>query len=163
MIHLAPDVGLKIFFVSAVDFGGDLQRHSGTYSDFNSAIDAFFRRDPAKKRQVLSRFKIRRAYLLRQAVMHSALPVDPRQRRALRIRDGDYWHIGKFTVKRDEIGKVEAAMQRCDLGKIEIPAKRKGQIVNMKVNDVELVLLLQHSLDEIHVMRQRIDAARIQT
>ena len=46
------DFFVVIIAISAVDFGGDLQRHAAMLRDMDCTIDTLFRRDASEERKV---------------------------------------------------------------------------------------------------------------
>ena len=86
------------------------------------------------------------------------LPIQPRQRFTLRIGNGDDRHIAKFLVKRYEVGNIQASMQRGQCRNIFIAASRIVQVINMKMNEVKVVLFREHAFHQQDMVRQRIDA-----
>ena len=51
-------------------------------------------------------------------------------------------HLAEFLVDRDKIWKIQSPVQCCHLIDVALPALGEMQIVDVKMNDVELVPLL---------------------
>ena len=64
----------------------------------------------------------------------------------------------KSLVKRYKVGNVQPAMQRGQGRYIFVASFGVVQVVNMKVDQVEVVLFLEHALHQQHMVRQRVDA-----
>ena len=81
-------------------------------------------------------------------MINSSLPVCPGQRIALRVGDGDNWHVAEDLVQGRELGNVESSMQGCDVDDLLAAAQREVQVVDVEMNDVEVTpfteYILQH-------------------
>ena len=93
----------------------------------------------------------------RQTVIDGALPVQPGQRFALGIRNGNDGHFPELLVERRQVGYIQSAMQRRQGGNVLMSTSRIVQIIDVKVNQVEIVNLLEHAFHQEQVMGQGID------
>jgi len=93
----------------------------------------------------------------RQAVINSADPIRLWQRFSLRIGDGNERHLGKFIIKQWQIGQVEPTMQSGQLAERAAPRKRKMEVIDMKMNEIELVGALKHVLKHQNVVGEGIN------
>src|SRR5579872_3245566 len=106
---------VKKLFVNTINFGRDLQWHAHPLRNVDSLLQPLFRRGAAEKRQVFSRLAVKRETAFSQTVMHSTLPVHPRQRFALRIRNRNHGHIGIRAIERRQVGNIKPSMQGCNI------------------------------------------------
>src|SRR5690348_13655900 len=90
-------------------------------------------------------------------MMNCADPIRECQRLSLGIRNRDQRHIGKFMIERRQVGQIEPSMQSCRLSQSAAARQRKMQIVDMKMNNIELLCPLKHLLKHCDVMRKRVD------
>src|SRR5260221_3344381 len=98
-----------------------------------------------------------------QSVVDGVLPVDPWQRRSLRVRDGDDGHVAEFPIQRRQVWYVEAAV-KCSHGRDrQTRADREVQIVDVKVDDIEFLGVAEHELQHANMMGQLIHAVLAQT
>ena len=54
------------------------------------------------------------------------------------LRDRDHRHVAKFLIQRNQIRNIQPPMQRSYLGNRLPSTERKMQVIDMKMNDVEL-------------------------
>src|ERR1051326_7388597 len=99
----------------------------------------------------------------RQSMVNSSLPVSPRSRRSLRVRNGDNRHVSKLPVEWNQIRDVQPAVQRSDACDCIAPAQRKVQIINMKMYKVELRCALKHMLKHQDLVRQLVHAVFVES
>ena len=85
-------------------------------------------------------------------------PIDPRERFTLGVGDRDDRHLPEFFVKRNQVRKVEPSMESRYAGNLLAPAQGEVQIVDMKVNEVELFRPAENPLDHQIMMGDWIDA-----
>jgi len=62
----------------------------------------------------------------------------------LRVRDRDKWFISKSVEYRNEIGKIEAPVQRCEIRNRQTPTNRKMKVTSVEMNDIELASVLEY-------------------
>src|SRR4029450_4401552 len=89
------------------------------------------------------------------------VPIGPRQRSSLSVRDGYKRLVPKPVEYADQVRKVEAPVQSCDVRNPQLAANRKMQVSSMKMNQIELVNVLNHVIYEENFPRHRIFAALI--
>src|SRR6185312_9712970 len=115
-----------------------------------------FRRNPAEKRQVVSTLRPRSVEVFRQTVIDRRLPVCPLHRSALRVRDGDQPHVVEFTEQRVQIRNVQPPVQRADGRHLALANHRKGDVVDVEVDDVVLTAFLADQFGKKNVLREGI-------
>ena len=98
----------------------------------------------------------------RQPVVYGSDKICPRQWRALDVGDGDQRHIRKPTIQRHVIGKVLSAMKRRHSSRSFRSKQWKVQVVDMKVQDIEIGGTLAHFVQHQRVMRNRVTGIRIE-
>ena len=98
----------------------------------------------------------------RQAVINRAVPIRPRQRFALRIRDRHHWHHCELAKNRGEIRQIEPAMQRRQRFIPVLYEQRKVQLIGVEVNDVERISEARRPMQRYEVIGQRIFALGIE-
>jgi hypothetical protein len=94
-------------------------------------------------------------------VVHIGRPINLWERFALRTGNGNDWHLLEFLEDIDKIWKIQSPVQRCNLFDIAMSALGEMQIVDVKVNHVELVTPLPHFFNHQKMMGQRVNASRI--
>src|SRR5437868_13083541 len=94
-----------------------------------------------------------------QTVVDRTLPVDPGQRRPLRVGDRDNRHVAEFAIQRHEVRNVETAVKSSQRTNALSPGQRKVYVLDMKVDDVESMSLAKHKVQHSDVMRVLIDAS----
>jgi hypothetical protein len=85
-----------------------------------------------------------------------------RKRLTLRVRDRDERHVGKLMVERDEVRDVEPAVKGRHVGPAGPAAQRKMQVVDVKMQHVELVRGPKHLLEHPDMMRKRVNRVGIE-
>src|ERR1700759_4825083 len=92
--------------------------------------------------------------IFRNSMMHRGEPAGPRHRGALRIRYRNQVHVVEFAKKRVQIGNIQPAMKSGDRGNLEPSNLREGEVVEVKVDNIEFVRILRNRLDEIQMVGQ---------
>ena len=156
------DVRAEVVLVARIDLRRDPERNSRRGGDLDRAVDALLHGDPADEREVAARLGVEPVEIARQTVVDGADPVRVRQRRALRVGDRDQPLLGELAVDRREPGQVEAPVQRRHHGHLAAPRDRKGQVVEVGVDHVELGGALERALEHQQVHRHRIAALRVE-
>src|SRR5437667_10158080 len=105
------DHGLKIILVHPIDFCSDLKWDANLLRNFDCPIDSFLGRNPAQKSKISSRFVAKLIHVCWQTVVHRGLPVRPRQRISLDIRDRDHQHLSNSLEQRNQNMKKEQAVE----------------------------------------------------
>src|SRR5262249_35560128 len=100
--------------------------------------------------------------IFRQPVVNGALPVGPRQGRALGIGDRHDGLAVVFAVDRREVRNVEPAMQRGHTAARMTPRPWEMQIVAVEMHDVEVTNLLDDALEQDQMVREHVDASSVQ-
>jgi hypothetical protein len=95
-------------------------------------------------------------------VINGRLPVHPRQRFTLRIGDRNNRDFRELAVQRNEVGDIEPSVQRGDMGVAGAARQRKMQVVDVEVQHVEIVRLLHNPFEHQDVMRELVDAMRVE-
>ena len=90
-------------------------------------------------------------------MINGALPIQPRQRLALRIGNRYHGNIAESLVQRGKIGNIQSTMQRGQGWNILLPVARVVQVIDVEVNEVEVVFFVENALHQKHVMRERIN------
>src|SRR5258708_7217216 len=83
-----------------------------------------------------------------------SLPINPGQRDSLGIRNGYQGNFIKLFIEGQQVGQVEAAMQRGHVGDGMPARQRKMQIVDMEMNDVEGSRFAENLLQQQNMMHQ---------
>jgi hypothetical protein len=94
-------------------------------------------------------------------VVDIAHPINPWKRPALRPGNGNDWHLLEFLEDIDKIWKIQSPVQGCNLFDIALSALGEMQIVDVKMNHVELVTPLPHFFNHQKVVGQRVNASLI--
>src|SRR4026209_1732332 len=89
-------------------------------------------------------------------MMNCALPIQPRERNALRARDGNNGHVPELSVERYQIREVQPAVQSSEMKSILSSEERKMQIVRMKMDEVKSIGTVQYLRDHGVVKSQGI-------
>ena len=84
-------------------------------------------------------------------------PIRKCQRLSLGVRNRDQRHIGKFMIERRQVAQIEASMQRRRLSHSAAAGQGKMQIIDVKVDNIELVSALKHLLKHCDVVRKSVD------
>jgi hypothetical protein len=79
-----------------------------------------------------------------------------RDRRALTVRDRDQRHFVEAEIERLQVRQILPAVQRRQRAARKPPKQRKLELVDVKVQDVEIVSTFAHSVQHQHVIRNRI-------
>src|ERR1041385_5854501 len=101
--------------------------------------------------------------LSRQSMVNSGLPVHPWQRRSLRVGDRNYRHVSKLPVKRNQIRNIQPTVQCRHVRDWLSATQREVQIINMKMDDIELRSALKHMLKHQDLVGQLIHAVFVQS
>ena len=157
------DYGLKIILVHPIDLCSELKWDANLLRNFDCPIDSFLGRNPPQKSKISSRFVAKLIHVCWQTVVHRGLPVRPRQRLSLAIRNRDHRHLSKFLVKRNQIRKIEPAVQCGYMRYLLTTAQGKVQVISMKMDDVELRSALHDVFQHQHVVRQPVHAVLVHT
>jgi hypothetical protein len=107
--------------------------------------------------QVVGRLGLEGVEVARQAVVDRAGPAQPRQRRALGVRDRGHRLLAVLAVDRIEPCEIEAAVERGQDRQAATPREGVEEMVEMVVDDVELVRACQRLLRLEQVHRGRIE------
>jgi hypothetical protein len=94
-------------------------------------------------------------------MVDGTLPVRPGQGLTLRIGDGHEGQVAEIVIKRREIGKVKPAVKRGYTWRLFAAAQGEVQIVNMRMNKVEVAGLAEYFFHHQDVMDHRVDAIGI--
>src|SRR5215472_4769613 len=89
------------------------------------------------------------------------LPVRPRQRLSLCVRDRHNRFISKSVEHRNQVWKVETSVQRSDMWNGQIATNRKMQVSSVKMNKIELINVLDDVIYQKDFPRHRVFAALI--
>src|SRR5437667_12886490 len=89
------------------------------------------------------------------------LPVSPGQRLSLSVRDGYKRLISKPIEYRNQVRKVEASVQRSDMWNWQIATHRKMKVSSVKMNQIELINVLDDVIYQKDFPRHGIFAALI--
>jgi hypothetical protein len=103
---------LEVVAVRSVHLGRDLDVEPCPVRDLDGAVDPLLRRDSSHEREVAAAIRVEPRDAGRDAVVDRAPPVGPRDRLALRVRDGDERHLRELTIERLQIRQVEASVKR---------------------------------------------------
>ena len=94
-------------------------------------------------------------------MVNGGLPVSPGQRLSLSVRDG-YKRLGSKAVEyRNQVRKVEASVQRSDMWNRQIATHRKMKVSSVKMNQIELINVLNNVIYQKDFPRHGIFAAFI--
>src|SRR6266496_1470315 len=96
-------------------------------------------------------------------MINRRLPVRPRQRSTLRIRNREDRHISKLVVKRSEVRDIEPAVQGCDVRNPQESRDWKMQVIDVEMDHIEFARALRYLLQQHDVVRNLIHAAFIQS
>src|SRR4029077_18476974 len=105
------DVFVEVVAVGTVDLGRDFELATRSPGNLNRAVQSFFRRNPPEKEQIVFGFFLEVERIGGEGLGDGPATLCVRQWAPLRMRNGDYRHIGKLVVDRRQIGQVEPAMQ----------------------------------------------------
>src|ERR1700730_2908504 len=83
------------------------------------------------------------------------------ERLALRTGNGNNWHLPEFLVDSDKIWKIQSPVQCCHLLDLALSPLGEMQIVDVKMNHVELVTPLPHFFNHQKMVGQRVNASWI--
>ena len=92
-----------------------------------------------------------------------ALPIRPRQRFTLSVRNGNDRYICEVPINRHQIGEVESTMKGCNVRGMLVVTEREVKVVNVVVNDVKILFFAEDLVQHDDVMSQLVDAIRIQS
>src|SRR5690606_25243920 len=119
--------------------------------DANGAIRALLLGDPSAEREISSRSPSAFVEVERQSVIDRALPVQMRQRPALRVRDRRNRHPGKLVIELFELRNIEPPVKRRQIRLAVASRQRKMKVVDMEVHDVEFVHSCEYPLEHHEV------------
>lgn len=100
--------------------------------------------------------------ILRQAVRYGGHIIGVRQWRALRVGDGNDGDVAVQFVEGRQLGKVQAAMQRRHRGHTQTAQQRISEVIEMRMDHVELIRAARHRFQFHEDRRERVCHARIQ-
>src|ERR1043166_1003074 len=89
------------------------------------------------------------------------LPVRPRQRLPFSVRDRYERFISKPVEHRNQVGNVETSVQRGNMRNGQIATERKMNVSSVKVNQIELVNVLDDVIYQKNFPRHWVFAALI--
>ena len=150
------DLGVVVRLVGVINLGGDLQRHSRLCRDADGAVDAFLGRDASQERRIVLLDGLRRQQPGRHAVVNRANPVQVRDRTALAVGDRDERGLREGAIGFSELRQVEAPVQGGQERHLLAAEQRQGEVVDVGMDDVELVLAAVDQLDQAIVGRHPI-------
>ena len=96
-------------------------------------------------------------------MIDSGLPIHLRKRLSLRIRDRDDGYVSKLREELIQIWNVEPPMERRDAGRLVSTKEWKVRVASMKMDDIEVVRVLQYLRKLKNLVCLRINDCRIKT
>ena len=96
-------------------------------------------------------------------MINRRLPVRPRQRVTLGVRNRDDRDISELVVKRSQVRQIEPAVKGCDMRNSQESGDWKMQVINVKMDDIKFVRALRYLVQQQDVVCQLIHAAFIQS
>src|SRR5581483_299510 len=94
-------------------------------------------------------------------MVNRCLPVCPGQRLPLSVRDGDKPFVSKPVEHRNQVGNVEASVQSRDMRNPQIATNRKMKVSSVKMNQIELINVLDEVIEQEDFPRHRVFAALV--
>src|SRR5438105_134533 len=94
------DLRFEVLAVCRIDLRGNLDRHASVFCNLDGTVYTLFRRDTAKKRQVLAGLKLWQQQIVRKPMVDSARPVGPDHGFTLGVRDGNQRHFSELLEQR---------------------------------------------------------------
>src|ERR1700686_1401515 len=68
-----------------------------------------------------------------------------------------------MAVKGRQIGKVKPAMKCCHVGDLRVATQREVQVINVKMNQVEILFFIEDLVEHHNMMGQLVHTVRIQS
>src|SRR5690349_19974003 len=136
---------------------GDFEWTSRTPGNLNRTVNALLGGNTSQQREILARLVPRLIKVFGHALQNGSKPVGPGHRCALGIRDRDEIHVAKFPMQGDNIRDVQPAVHGRYRGDILPTRYREMEIIDMKIDDIEVRRLPCYQFDHSHVVCNWID------
>ena len=131
---------LEVLAVARVDLGGDLQRHAHAPRDLDGQVHLLFRRAAAEEGKIATVLGREGVALHGLAVVHRPRPPEAEvvERPPLRVADRHERDVAELAIERPQPRQVEPPVQRVHGGRRHQTGERKGEVVHVAVNHVEV-------------------------